>query len=212
MDPTAQPGPDIQLQLASKDEFLNPCQPGSADGEGAESRRQPWSEPVDKDQWRTDSRNAYLHGMCSPSSTRPPDRKLTSVSAGHSLCGAPRRNRTGDPILTMEPPGTAVRSAVSPGRARPSWPKLSVLFRLSYAFSNCTPTRSCVLANSGGRRDLDASSTLNNRPSPQTNSLATCICAITSCSTIGPRAFRESTVAPGPCRRPAWPSTGQAVG
>jgi hypothetical protein len=26
--------------------------------------------------------------------------------------GAPRRNRTGDPILTMEPPGTAVRNAV----------------------------------------------------------------------------------------------------
>jgi hypothetical protein len=27
--------------------------------------------------------------------------------------GAPRRNRTGDPILTMEPPGTAVRTALS---------------------------------------------------------------------------------------------------
>ena len=32
---------------------------------------------------------------------------------------SPRRNRTSDPILTMEPPGTAVRTAVSPGRARP---------------------------------------------------------------------------------------------
>ena len=32
---------------------------------------------------------------------------------------APRRNRTGDPILTMEPPGTAVRTALSPGHARP---------------------------------------------------------------------------------------------
>ena len=31
----------------------------------------------------------------------------------------PRRNRTGDPIPTMEPPGTAVRTAVSPGPARP---------------------------------------------------------------------------------------------
>jgi hypothetical protein len=49
--------------------------------------------------------------------------------------GAPRRNRTGDPILTMEPPGTAVRNAVSPGRAQPSVPKLSVLFRISYGFS-----------------------------------------------------------------------------
>src|SRR5215216_5892427 len=49
--------------------------------------------------------------------------------------GAPRRNRTGDPILTMEPPGTAVRTAVSPGHARPSGPKLSVLFQRSYALS-----------------------------------------------------------------------------
>jgi hypothetical protein len=49
--------------------------------------------------------------------------------------GAPRRNRTGDPILTMEPPGTAVRTPVSPGHARPSGPKLSVLFRRSYAFT-----------------------------------------------------------------------------
>jgi hypothetical protein len=34
-------------------------------------------------------------------------------------CGAPRRNRTGDPILTMEPPVTAVRNAVTAGHARP---------------------------------------------------------------------------------------------
>jgi len=46
-------------------------------------------------------------------------RRPTSVCAGQSLCGAPRRNRTGDPILTMEPPGTAVRMIVLPGRARP---------------------------------------------------------------------------------------------
>src|SRR5215207_8162918 len=62
--------------------------------------------------------------------------KMTSVCAGHRLGGASRRNRTGDPILTMEPPGTAVRTAVSPGRVRRSGPKLSVLFRLSYAFSS----------------------------------------------------------------------------
>jgi hypothetical protein len=68
-------------------------------------------------------------------STGTPDAELTSISAGQRLCGAPRRNRTGDPILTMEPSGTAVRNPVSPGRARPSGPKLSVLFRRSYAFS-----------------------------------------------------------------------------
>jgi hypothetical protein len=58
-----------------------------------------------------------------------------SVSAGQPGCGAPRRNRTGDPILTMEPPGTAVRMLVSPGRARPSGSKLSVLFPWSYALT-----------------------------------------------------------------------------
>src|SRR5215218_8330642 len=50
--------------------------------------------------------------------------------------GAPRRNRTGDPILTMEPPGTAMRTAVSPAHARPSGPKLTVLFRRRYAFAS----------------------------------------------------------------------------
>jgi hypothetical protein len=48
---------------------------------------------------------------------------------------SPPPERTGDPILTMEPPGTAVRTALSPGRARPSEPKLLVLFRRSYAFT-----------------------------------------------------------------------------
>src|SRR5918993_1088477 len=32
-----------------------------------------------------------------------PNVELTDVCAGHRLGGAPRRNRTGDPILTMEP-------------------------------------------------------------------------------------------------------------
>jgi hypothetical protein len=70
-----------------------------------------------------------------PCTTDPRIEQLTSLSAGQPMCGAPRRNRTGDPILTMEPPGTAVRNAVSPGHARPSGPKLSVLFRRSYALS-----------------------------------------------------------------------------
>jgi hypothetical protein len=66
-----------------------------------------------------------------------PDAEVTSVCAGQRLCGAPRRNRTGDPILTMEPPGTAVRMIVFPGRARPSGPKLSALSTRSYALSPC---------------------------------------------------------------------------
>jgi hypothetical protein len=46
-------------------------------------------------------------------------RRLTGVSAGQSLCGAPRRNRTGDPILTVNLAATAVRTSVSAGRWRP---------------------------------------------------------------------------------------------
>ena len=37
--------------------------------------------------------------MRSPEPAR--ETELTSVSAGQPVCGAPRRNRTGDPILTM---------------------------------------------------------------------------------------------------------------
>jgi hypothetical protein len=35
------------------------------------------------------------------------------------LCGAPRRNRTGDPILTMNLALTAVRTSIPAGRWRP---------------------------------------------------------------------------------------------
>jgi hypothetical protein len=71
-----------------------------------------------------------------PPQTPPGRRGMTSVCGGHRLSGAPRRNRTGDPILTMEPPGTAVRTAVLAGNARPSGSKLSVLLRPSYAFTS----------------------------------------------------------------------------
>src|SRR5215218_1222121 len=72
------------------------------------------------------------HWRCPVEPTR--NGKMTSVCAGHRLGGAPRRNRTGDPILTMEPPGTAVRTAVPAGYSRPSGPQLSVLPQCSYAF------------------------------------------------------------------------------
>jgi hypothetical protein len=77
-----------------------------------------------------------------------PNVTMTSDFAGHCLCGAPRRNRTGDPILTMEPPGTAVRTAIPAGHARPSEPKLSVLFRRSYAltFKPCADRLAGVVA------------------------------------------------------------------
>jgi hypothetical protein len=77
---------------------------------------------------------AVVAALCGQSK-RPENAELTSVSAGQSGCGAPRRNRTGDPVLTMEPPETAVRNPVFAGRARPSGSKVSVLFRRSYVFS-----------------------------------------------------------------------------
>jgi site-specific DNA recombinase len=46
------------------------------------------------------------------------DPAVVSAGAVSLAGGAPRRNRTGDPILTMEPPGTAVRTLVSPAHAR----------------------------------------------------------------------------------------------
>jgi hypothetical protein len=46
-------------------------------------------------------------------------RRLTSVCAGQSVCGAPRRNRTGDPILTMDRQPSAVLTAVFAGRTAP---------------------------------------------------------------------------------------------
>jgi hypothetical protein len=50
---------------------------------------------------------------------RPPNTEPTSVSAGQRMCGAPRRNRTGDPILTMDRGRTAVLTGVSAARATP---------------------------------------------------------------------------------------------
>jgi hypothetical protein len=45
--------------------------------------------------------------------------RLTGVCTGQSLCGAPRRNRTGDPILTMDRRPTAVLTRVAAGRVAP---------------------------------------------------------------------------------------------
>jgi hypothetical protein len=45
-------------------------------------------------------------------------RRPTSVFAGQSWCGAPRRNRTGDPILTMDRQPCAVLTRVFPSTPR----------------------------------------------------------------------------------------------
>jgi hypothetical protein len=51
-----------------------------------------------------------------PGASRATHLHPSGVAAGHEP-------------LTMEPPGTAVRTGVSPGHGRPSGPRLSVLFR-----------------------------------------------------------------------------------
>jgi hypothetical protein len=62
-----------------------------------------------------------------------------SRSAGHQRrprCGGrPCSEAKREHILTMEPPGTAVRTAIFPGHARPWVLKLSVLLRRGYVFT-----------------------------------------------------------------------------
>jgi hypothetical protein len=70
------------------------------------------------------------------------------VLAARRLRGAPRRNRTGDPILAI---GNRCADRPSPGRARPLGPKLWVLLRRRDALT----FRSCCLRE---RRALPASS------------------------------------------------------
>ena len=84
---------------------------------------------------RADLRDSDTSLTTSPPPEPVQNVRVTSVRAGHRLAGAPRRNRTGDPILAMEPPGTAVRTAVSPGDNRPSRLNLSVFLRRRYAFT-----------------------------------------------------------------------------
>ena len=79
--------------------------------EAADSKRA-WSESVGSDPGTATARPHPDKGSALQPHNRPRTRRPTSVCAGQHLCGAPRRNRTGDPILTMEPPGTAVRTAL----------------------------------------------------------------------------------------------------
>jgi hypothetical protein len=107
---------------------------------------------IDKHIGRLASQIASQHGMCSPSRRTDREHENSQRLRWSEPMWSPRRNRTGDPILTMEPPGTAVRNAVSPGHARPSRPKLSVLFRSSYALCQAL-CRSLLLEQASTVRD-----------------------------------------------------------
>ena len=59
----------------------------------------------------------------------PPSRNgPISTCAGQWWCGAPRRNRTADPILTMNPGSSAVLPSVFAGHREPSRVKLCAQF------------------------------------------------------------------------------------
>jgi hypothetical protein len=53
---------------------------------------------------------ASLQGKCSPAVQPDPERRTDQRLFWSEPCGAPRRNRTGDPILTLESPGTLCAS------------------------------------------------------------------------------------------------------
>jgi hypothetical protein len=59
----------------------------------------------------------------------------TSVCAGQDLCGAPAGIEPATPSLPWNHQEPLCGPPVSPGRARPSGPKLSVLLQRSYALS-----------------------------------------------------------------------------
>jgi hypothetical protein len=77
--------------------------------------------------------------------TNGPGRRNTGVCAGHHLGGAPRRNRTGDPILTMDRRPSAVLTALLAGRAAPSVAKLWAQCRTIKTHSDRRQLRSCRL-------------------------------------------------------------------
>jgi hypothetical protein len=99
-------------------DFLAPTRSAS-EGAARTSGHGLW---VGSSRTRTANQGSALRpaGVCSTPSRTPrrpaspsqpaPAAERRSVSAGQPGCGAPRRNRTGDVILTMEPPGTAVRT------------------------------------------------------------------------------------------------------
>jgi hypothetical protein len=60
--------------------------------------------------------------------SRRPGTEPISICAGQRWCGAPRRNRTGDTILTMNPGSSAVLPSVFAGHREPSRAKLCAQF------------------------------------------------------------------------------------
>jgi hypothetical protein len=122
--------------LSSRDAFMDRCAACDPDenDQGAKQRR--WSQISTGSQGDPPSLIASQHGMCSLDGRclieRADDQRLRWSSAWWS----PPPEWNGRPNPYHEPSGTAVQNAVSPGHARPSRPKLSVLFWRSYAFSS----------------------------------------------------------------------------
>ena len=70
----------------------------------ARNRQRPWPQLPTSSNRRSTVR-AHPDKSCALRPVEPTrNGRMPSVSAGQPLCGAPRRNRTGDPILTIDAP------------------------------------------------------------------------------------------------------------
>jgi hypothetical protein len=90
--------------------------------------RQPPKLLVSRLMCPTRSRPLRAHPLRNKASRSSQHLGNTSVCAGQPWCGAPRRNRTGDPILTMDRGRTAVLTGVFAGRSAPWMPQLWAQF------------------------------------------------------------------------------------
>jgi hypothetical protein len=104
------------------------------------------AQPIIADRQRIASRRRIPGADAA--SPQVPERKLTSICAGQWWCGAPRRNRTGDTILTMNPGRSAVPLRVFAAQRRPWGPY--VWDQSPSQVSSSATTRLAVL------EDLDA--------------------------------------------------------
>jgi hypothetical protein len=116
--------PDIDPCPSSRDAFLDRCAARDPEGNGHRAKQRCRSEGSTRPEDDPPSLIASNKGCALWTADASPNATTTSVYAGQRLCGAPRRNRTGDPILTMYPRPTAMRPCVFLGRSGPKVVKL----------------------------------------------------------------------------------------
>ena len=107
---TAQRGGDLNMRLHSRVQVcitrvqvcvLEPLWSRMTQMEKARRLTTALARAIDTSPWDDVTRALPDKGWVLRPAPAPPNVKTTSVSAGQHLCRAPRRNRTGDPILTI---------------------------------------------------------------------------------------------------------------